>query len=101
MRGAIIALLVLLLVVPVFVGCKETKKDLEDYEDAVMHLPDRTRVLSDVTRIRRAIEFYKVENEGKYPDSISDLNLKDLYYDDEYDYDSSTSKVSSKTYPTL
>ncbi len=101
MRRAIIALSVLLLVVPAFVGCKETKKDLEDYEHAVMHLPARARVLSDVTTIRRAIEFYRVENEGKYPDSISELNLKDLYYDDEYNYDSSTGKVTSKNYPTL
>jgi hypothetical protein len=101
MRRTIIGLLVLLLVVPALVGCKETKKDLEEYGNTVMSMPEKARVLSDVTRIRRAIEFYKVENEGKYPDSISELNLKDLYYDDEYDYDSSTGKLRSKNYPTL
>lgn len=101
MRRVVIGLLVLFLVLPVLVGCKETKKDLEEYGSTVMTLPDRTRVLSDLSRIRRAIEFYKIENEGKYPDSISELDLENLYYDNEYDYDSSRGKVSSKSYPRL
>jgi hypothetical protein len=94
-------LLASVFVLPGLQGCKETKEDLEEYGDAVMTMPDKARVLSDLTRIRRALQLYKLDHEDTYPSSISDLNLEKLYYTDEYDYDSSTGKVRSKTYPTL
>jgi hypothetical protein len=93
--------IVALLVLPAFTGCKEAKEDMEEYNNAVMTLPDRARVISDLTRIRSALELYKIDSEGRYPDSISELNLEKLYYPDEYEYDSSTGKVRSKEYPTL
>lgn len=101
MRLVITGILVVLLAGPGLVGCREAKEDLEEYGETIMTMPDRTRVLSDLTRIRQALELYKVENDGKYPDSISELNLERLYYTDEYEYDSSTGKVTSNSYPTL
>ncbi|MFQ5905015.1 MAG: hypothetical protein ACE5JA_00415 [bacterium] len=97
----IVWFLIALLLGPVLAGCREAKEDLEEYGHTVMTMPDRARVLSDLTRIRQALEFYKVEHDGKHPDSISELSLEGLYYTDEYEYDSSTGKVRSKSYPTL
>ena len=101
MRLFLILLLALAFVLPIAQGCRETKEDLQEYSDAVMTMPEKARVLSDLTRIRRSLELYKAQHEDSYPGSISELGLDKLYYEDEYDYDSSTGKVTSKTYPTL
>jgi len=101
MRVFIVLLLVMAFALPFLHGCKETKEDLQEYSDAVMTMPEKARVLSDLTRIRHALELYKVHHEDAYPSSIAELNLEKLYYEDEYEYDSSTGKVHSKTYPTL
>jgi hypothetical protein len=101
MRILLVFLLAGVFALPVVNGCKETKQDLEEYGDAVMTMPEKARVLSDLTRIRRALELYKASHEDAYPNSISELNLEELYYEAEYEYDSETGKVESKTYPTL
>ncbi len=101
MRLASVLAMVAMLVLPVVTGCREAKEDMDKYGDAVMTLPDRARVISDLTRIRKALELYKADNDGRYPGSIGELNLEKLYYPDEYEYDSSTGKVRSKEYPTL
>jgi hypothetical protein len=93
--------IVALLVLPAFTGCKEAKEDMDEYSNAIMTLPDRAKVISDLTRIRKALELYKIDSDGRYPDSIGELNLDKLYYSDEYEYDSSTGKVHSREYPTL
>lgn len=101
MRVFVILLLAGALVLPFLEGCKEAKEEMEEYSGAVMTMPEKARVLSDLTRIRKALELYKAVNEDRYPDSIEELNLEKLYYPGEYEYDSSTGKVKSKTYPTL
>lgn len=100
MRLIVISFLVGFLAASVIGGCREAKEEMDEYGHAVMTLPDRTRVLSDLTRIRQSLELYKAQHE-EYPASISELGLKKLYYTDEYEYDSATGKVSSKSYPTL
>jgi hypothetical protein len=103
MRRIAVALLIVVLGAAVLTGCKKAREEVQQYSDAVMTMPDKARVISDLTRIRLAIEMYKADNEGKYPNSVSDLKLKDLYYTDkdEYQYDSSTGKITSKNYPTF
>ena len=101
MRVFVVLVLIAAFALPFCSGCKEAKEELEEYSDAVMTMPDRARVLSDLTRIRRSLELYKAAHDDTYPNSISELNLDKLYYEGEYEYDSSTGKVSSKTYPTL
>jgi hypothetical protein len=101
MRAVLVFLLAVSFSLPFFSGCKEAKEELEEYGDAVMTMPDKARVLSDLTSIRRSLELYKAAHDDVYPSSISELNLDKLYYEGEYEYDPSTGKISSKTYPTL
>jgi hypothetical protein len=87
-------------------GCKKTKEAVietktvtKDYATAVTKAPSKTRTLTELVSLRRAIEMYKVENQ-KFPESLSELQVKvkDI---NEYEYDSQKGKVKSKYYPKL
>ena len=81
-------------------GCSKAREELEETIEPVMKLPSKTRVKVDLMNIRRALDFYKVDREGKYPNSLKELQL-DLHYPDEYKYNSTTGKVKSKIYPNM
>ena len=87
-------------------GCKkvkdattETKTVTKEYTKGVAAVPSKTRVVTDLASLRRAIKMYKVENE-KFPESLSDLRvkIKDVH---EYEYNSQTGKVKSRFYPKM
>ncbi len=91
-----------LLTILITVFCEQAKKEKEEVEKTattVMTLPARTKVKVDLINIRKAIQFYQAKH-GSWPSSIKELKL-DLYYPDEYEYDSTTRTVKSKSYPKL
>ncbi|MEW6685190.1 MAG: hypothetical protein AB1393_03165 [Candidatus Edwardsbacteria bacterium] len=79
---------------------KEEQKIVEDYGLKVLRVPQQAKVVVDLANIRRGLEFYRNEHEGRYPPSLSELKLN-LNYPDEYNYDSTTGEVKSKRYPSL
>lgn len=81
-------------------GCSKARKELEETVEPIMALPEKTRVKVDLLNIRRAIEFYKADKEGKIPGSLEELKLN-LHYPGEYEYDVTTGKVKSKNYPDM
>ena len=83
-----------------FLGCSKAREELEETIEPLMALPERTKVRVDLLTTRKAIEFYKVDNDGELPENLKELQL-DLYYPGEYDYDSTTGKLKSKNYPGM
>jgi len=81
-------------------ACREEKEVIDKYGQAVLSAPEKARVTVDLSKIRAALEVYRIEHDEEYPPSIKDLNL-DLYYPHEYTYDPRTGKVQSKQYPLL
>jgi len=81
-------------------ACREEKEIIDKYGQAVLSTPEKARVTVDLSKIRTALEAYRIEHDEEYPPNIKDLNL-DLYYPDEYTYDPRTGKVQSKQYPLL
>ncbi len=78
---------------------QEADKIVKDYSKGLVEAPKKTRVITEITTIRKALEIYKIEN-GKYPESLSEVQIK-IKEVDEYQYDSESGKVKSKHYPNL
>lgn len=95
---AVASALVLLVLVPL--ACQEEKETIDKYGRALMAGPEKAKVTVDLSKIRPALEVYRIEHEGKYPLRLKDLKLE-LHYPDEYVYDPRTGKVKSKNYPLL
>jgi hypothetical protein len=81
-------------------GCSKAREELEETVEPLMVLPERTKVRVDLLTIRKAVEFYQVDHDGKYPSNLKELKL-DLHYPDEYTYDPTKGKVKSKNYPGM
>lgn len=80
-------------------AAQETETVVKEYSNAVTKAPSKTKVLTELASIRKAIKMYKVENE-KYPEELSDLPVK-IKEPEEYKYNPETGKVKSKFYPNL
>lgn len=67
--------------------------------DAPLHLakPDEAKVQLDLAAARAAIA-QKQQLEGRAPGSLAELGVK-LYFPGDLNYDPTTGKVSSRTYP--
>ena len=78
---------------------QEADKIVKDYSKGLVEAPKKTKILTEIAVIRKALEIYKIEN-GKYPESLGDLPIK-IKEVDEYQYDSESGKVKSKHYPNL
>lgn len=76
---------------------EKTKEKIVRSTAEKMELPDRIKVTLDLKRIREGIIDYSTLHEQN-PSSIDDLNLE-LYYPDDYIYDSDKGTVKSKSYP--
>ncbi len=65
---------------------------------------DRVRVKLDLATMRGSLQTYIYSHEGKPAPSLAELpgiDLKQLQYPGEYNYDSSSGIVTSKTFPDL
>ena len=78
---------------------QEADKIVKDYSKGLVEAPKKTKILTEIAVIRKSLEIYKIEN-GKYPESLSELQIK-IKEVDEYQYDSESGKVKSKNYPNL
>ena len=81
-------------------ACQEEKETIKDYGKTLMTAAERAKVTVDLSKIRLALELYRIQHDGKYPPSLKNLEL-DLHYPGEYTYDPKTGKVKSKQYPRL
>lgn len=88
--------LVVSVLVPV--ACQEEKETIDEYGRALMAGPEKAKVTVDLSKIRPALEAYRMDHDGKYPPNLKDLKLE-LHYPDEYVYNPTTGKVRSKNYP--
>jgi hypothetical protein len=96
------ALIVMVVLMLASISCRrgdKTKVVIEKSMAEKIELPQKVRVTADLKKIRDAIMAYQLLNE-EYPSSIDDLGL-DLYYPDDYLYDSEKGTVKSKSYPTF
>lgn len=97
MKKIVIALLVLFLFLAL--ACSKGEKTKEKIAKSAaekIELPDKLKVTNDLKRIRDAIIIYRTLNETN-PSSIEELELE-LYYPDEYIYDSKKGTVKSTIY---
>jgi len=99
-------LIVLLILIAFLPGCKqgkeavkETKKIVKDYSNGLIEAPKKTRIITEIASIRKAINMYRIEN-NKYPESLSELSVK-IKDTAEYQYNPETGRVKSKHYPEL
>jgi hypothetical protein len=95
-------LIFLLLVLSLFflLSCSKGEKTKEKIIRSTaekMELPDKVKVTLDLKKIREGIIHYNNLNEQN-PSTIEELNLE-LYYPDDYTYDSQKGTVKSKSYP--
>ena len=90
-------ILIILVTCLVLVSCN--KKTKETYTKTIPNLPKKARVLSDLMKIRSTINSYKLEHNDSLPNSISDLQLKLYYKNDEYYIENGT--VKSKHFPNF
>jgi hypothetical protein len=95
-------LITLLLILAMFqiLSCSKGEKTKEKIVRSTaekMELPDKIKVTLDLKRIREGIVNYNTLHEQN-PSTIEDLKI-DLYYPDDYIYDSSKGTVKSKSYP--
>ncbi len=81
-------------------ACREEKETIDKYGRALMAAPEKAKVTADLSKIRPALEVYRMDHDGKYPPTLKDLNLE-LHYPDEYTYNPRTGKVKSNSYPFL
>lgn len=83
-------------------GCnpvKEAREDLKTGARTTVQQIDRTQILSDLTQARQAIQSWQSQHES-FPPDLAALQLK-LQHPQDLEYEASTGKISSKTYPKL
>jgi hypothetical protein len=76
-------------------GCSDDKNPLREYGSTLtgaVKKAEKTKVLADMVTIRAEIMRFKAEN-GAYPQSLNDLNMKDIK-PELYNYDPETGQVS-------
>lgn len=62
--------------------------------------PDRARVQLDLATVRGALQLHRGER-GGWPATLDELPVQGLHYPADLDYDPSTGRVTSRTYPGL
>ncbi len=99
-------LLIFILIIIFLSGCSEGKeavreadKIVKDYSKGLIEAPKKTEIITEIAAVRKELEIYKIDK-GKYPKSLTELQIK-IKYPDEYQYDKETGKVKSKNYPNL
>jgi len=99
-------LLIFTLIIIFLSGCSEGReavheadKIVKDYSKGLIEAPKKTEIITEIATVRKELEIYKIDN-GKYPESLSELQIK-IKYPDEYKYDKETGNVKSKNYPNL
>lgn len=83
-------------------GCslvKETRNDAQSAAGDTVGQISRSQAMSDLTQTTAALQQYYVQ-ENKYPETLEKLKLE-LYHPEDLDYDATTGKLRSKTYPDL
>lgn len=95
---------VVLIIVVIFTGfsCRrgdKTKAVIEETAAERLQLPEKVKVVIDLRNIREGIVAYETAH-GAFPAALAEIDLE-LNCPDEYDYDSSSGIVKSKSYPDL
>jgi len=94
--------LMLMAIIVAFIGCskgEKTKVKMAKSVEEKMRLPERLKVIVDISNIRNAVVVYRNTNEVN-PPSLEAMNLE-LHYSGEYTYDANTGVVKSKNYPDI
>ena len=101
MKQIIILLIAVVLTLGITSCTSEDKEMVEESIDTAVHLPDRTKTVSDLAQLRSAVKMYYLDKNMKYPETLDVLKLKLYYSTDEYEYDNSNGNVKSKHYKNL
>ncbi|MEO0238106.1 MAG: hypothetical protein ABIN35_07730 [candidate division WOR-3 bacterium] len=86
-----------LFILMLFNAC-ETKKETVKTTEKVLQLPDKTKVLSDLNKLRNGIASFYMNN-GRYPDDLSELNLTLENPLEDFVYNKNNGNVKNKNYP--
>lgn len=76
----------------------ETKKETIETTKKVLQLPDKTKVLSDLNKLRNGIATFYMNN-GRYPEDLSELNLTLENPLEDFVYNKNNGNVKNKNYP--
>ncbi|MEO0288089.1 MAG: hypothetical protein ABIN00_00385 [candidate division WOR-3 bacterium] len=90
-------MILILSVLTIFSAC-ETKKETLKTTEKVLQLPDKTKVLSDLNKLRNGIASFYMNN-GRYPDDLSELNLTLENPLEDFVYNKNNGNVKNKNYP--
>lgn len=91
--------LITILILSVFLSFNcETKKEVMKTGEKVLELPDKTKVLSDLSKLRSSIATFYMNN-GRYPEDLSELNLTLENPIEDFVYNKNNGNVKNKNYP--
>lgn len=79
---------------PLITGCSDEQKTASSAAEKALELPDKARVVSDLAKIRAAVNMYNAQN-GSYPDDLESLKLQTECPLEDYTYDSSDGTVKN------
>lgn len=88
------------LIIISLVSCDEVEKTAVDTAKTAVELPDKAEIISDLASLRSTVNSFYISN-GRFPSSLSDLDLKTNRSIDEFSYDSIEGTVKHKTYNQL
>ncbi|MEJ5308010.1 MAG: hypothetical protein WHT27_06920 [candidate division WOR-3 bacterium] len=89
--------MIILFISMLFNAC-ETKKETIETTEKVLQLPDKTKVLSDLNKLRNGIATFYMNN-GRYPEDLSELNLTLENPLEDFVYNKNNGNVKNKNYP--
>lgn len=92
-------ILILTVFLILFLSC-ENKKEVVETTEKVIELPDKTKVISDLSKLRNQIATFYINN-GRYPNDLKELNIDLFNPVEDFIYNKNNGNVKNKNYPQL
>ncbi|HAF07661.1 MAG: hypothetical protein QME48_00325 [bacterium] len=92
-------ILILTVFLILFLSC-ENKKEVVETTEKVLELPDKTKVISDLSKLRNQIATFYINN-GRYPNDLKELNIDLFNPVEDFIYNKNNGNVKNKNYPQL
>jgi|UniRef100_A0A7C3N7P3 competence protein ComGC len=99
-KRTIFIILILTVFLILFLPACESKKEVVETTEKVLELPDKTKVISDLSKLRNQIATFYMNN-GRYPNDLGELNIDLFNPIEDFVYNKNNGNVKNKNYPQL